>query len=560
MQRLLPGTAQFLTRWGVIILAGVAWSIVAFVVAVSLLRERSQALHEASEASRALAMVLHEATERTFQSVDLVLSGLVDSHRLNRPETHDAAFRTLMRSRLEQLPYVRALFFIGADGRIVHDTDHPDTPDVSLADRRYFAQYVQQPELLRDVSEPLQSRSGHGWFNAVTRRVQSGEKFEGVIVAAMRPQYMAGQFARMRLGEGQSIALYYRDGRLIAAHPPRDGDVGRPDAPPGLFARLQRGNVLAVELDPGRASGHAEVRTYQAISDLPLMVSVTHDPDVVLGGWWRIVWQSVVGLTLLAVLAATLVAQYLIQNRKAQLRRERLLQAEKLEALGLLTSAVAHDIANLLAIVGNNATLLGRLAAGDERMKRALDVTERAVEHGRRLLANLRDFAAERPTALHLVDLNAAVEKSLPMLRQAMGVHIDFQTSLSPERLPCQSDETQLCVALVNLIVNARDAMGGKGCICLNTSVCSDVEAAREGLSLDRRYAIVQVEDTGPGMPAVVRRRAFDPFFTTKGEHGTGLGLAQVYGFMKRVGGEVRISSRLGSGTVVRMYFPLADT
>jgi signal transduction histidine kinase len=257
-------------------------------------------------------------------------------------------------------------------------------------------------------------------------------------------------------------------------------------------------------------------------------------------------------------LGAALVTQYLRRLREIQRRQERQLQTEKLEAIGLLTSAVAHDTANLLAIVGNATALIGRLIPGNADVERALAVTTRAVEHGRQMLAQLTSFASQRSTPTRAIEVDASITRAVPLLKQALQSGVNLHTDLAAERSLCLVDETQLCVALVNLMANARDAMNGTGEVRLSTRVLPPAEVAAMGLPKEGAFVGVCVEDNGRGMSSEVQRRAFDPFFTTKGERGTGLGLAQVYGFVKRAGGEVQITSRLGSGTQVQMLFPLA--
>ena len=150
----------------------VFWCATAFIVAALLAHERKETLERATRNSSALAMVLEAHTDRTFQAVDVTLAGVAGAIGLapGLPK-HDPLFQRALTERLRALqPYVRAIYVIGPDGWIRQDTDYPSTPDVSLADRPYFRAYAENPELVRSVSTPLQSRSGMGWFLAVSRR------------------------------------------------------------------------------------------------------------------------------------------------------------------------------------------------------------------------------------------------------------------------------------------------------------------------------------------------------------------------------------------------------
>jgi sensor domain CHASE-containing protein len=199
-----------------------AWIAAIVVVAVLVLDAQRNALSRAERSAAAMAQVMEEHTARTFQSVALTLAGIGDAWRLSRPGVNDARFRQLLRERLEDLPYVRAIFVIGPDGRIVHDSDHPNTPAVSLADRDYFRAHREQPALQSAVSAPVLSRTpGAGWFVSVTERIGSDERFEGIVVAAMQPRYFESLYAKMGHGQEEVIALFHRDGTASRAIPPR---------------------------------------------------------------------------------------------------------------------------------------------------------------------------------------------------------------------------------------------------------------------------------------------------------------------------------------------------
>jgi signal transduction histidine kinase len=233
--------------------------------------------------------------------------------------------------------------------------------------------------------------------------------------------------------------------------------------------------------------------------------------------------------------------------------RERLLQGEKLEALGQLTGGIAHDFGNVLGIVGNSVELLDQLVEEkDEFMVRAIASAKHAIATGSRLTHDLMSFARKRELSVTTVDLQDALARSLPMLTHAAGPHVRLDVAAEPGAL-CQLDYNQLEVALVNLVVNARDAMRARGTVEVRARSHDRAPRRKRGSG---EFVSITVSDSGPGMSEDVRKRALDPFFTTKGENGTGLGLSQVYGFVKQVGGEVAIDSAPGRGTSVHLYFP----
>jgi signal transduction histidine kinase len=214
--------------------------------------------------------------------------------------------------------------------------------------------------------------------------------------------------------------------------------------------------------------------------------------------------------------------------------------------MGQLTGGIVHDFANLLSIVSMNMDLILRKPADAENAQRAALAARRAVERGAELIRRLLTFARRQPLELKPADLNALLTEAHPLVAQATGPRIELVLQLAPDLAPVLVDESQFEMALLNLVVNARDAMSGRGRIVLRTY------AARHG------GACLAVEDDGSGMDEPTRRRALEPFFTTKGQAGTGLGLAQVYGFLQQIGGALEIDSAPGKGTRVRLSFPPA--
>jgi PAS domain S-box-containing protein len=237
---------------------------------------------------------------------------------------------------------------------------------------------------------------------------------------------------------------------------------------------------------------------------------------------------------------------------------QQLRHAQKMEALGQLTGGVAHDFNNLLtAIIGNLEMLDARLDNEDQRI--LVGEALEAAGLGAQLTDRLLSFGRRQPLAPRPVDLAAMVAGLTGLLRRTLGETIEISTIIEPDLAPALIDPGQIENALLNLAINARDAMpgGGRLTIEVGSARLSKDLAARIGDVAPGRYAVIAVSDTGTGMPPEVRDRAFDPFFTTKaGGHGTGLGLSMVYGFCKQSKGHVEITSVPGSGTTVRLYLP----
>jgi PAS domain S-box-containing protein len=229
---------------------------------------------------------------------------------------------------------------------------------------------------------------------------------------------------------------------------------------------------------------------------------------------------------------------------------EALRQAQKMETLGQLTGGVAHDFNNLLQIVRGNLEILARnLPEEPERLRRATDNALRGTERAAILTQRLLAFSRRQPLAPKPLDLNKLVANMSDLLHRTLGETIAVETRLTGGLWRIEADPNQLENSILNLAVNARDAMeeGGKLVI----------ETGNARLDDGGQHAVLRVVDTGAGMDAATVERAFEPFFTTKDVgKGTGLGLSMVYGFVRQSGGEVRIVSQPGQGTSVEMYFP----
>ncbi|UGB38046.1 CHASE3 domain-containing protein [Frateuria soli] len=249
-------------------------------------------------------------------------------------------------------------------------------------------------------------------------------------------------------------------------------------------------------------------------------------------------------------------------ERQAMLE-EAVRQSRKMEALGALTGGMAHDFNNMLAVVMGNLELLkARLARGNHDVGRhvgyALEATRRAGELTQRLLA----FARKQPLHAILVATDEVVANTTEVIRRTLGGIYSVELQQAPDLWKTRVDVTQLESTLINLAVNARDAMPGGGRLTVQTAnVFLDEEFAGGRPDVARgAYVMIAVTDTGQGMAPEVRRKAFEPFFTTKAAgKGTGLGLSQVYGFIKQTGGHVDIESEVGRGTTIRVYLPRAD-
>ena len=248
-------------------------------------------------------------------------------------------------------------------------------------------------------------------------------------------------------------------------------------------------------------------------------------------------------------------------TEKKQLEAE-LRQSQKMEAIGRLTGGLAHDFNNLLAVIIGNMQLLGRALRESPRLLRQSETALKAAMRGADLTRRLLAFARQQMLEPQVVDLNALVAGMYDLLRRSLTGAIEIQQNIEPALWPVKVDPGQLENAILNLVINARDAMPGGGLITITTRneliSAPVVEPGKEEATLRAgAYSVLEVKDSGTGMTPEILKRVFEPFFTTKDAgKGSGLGLPMVYGFVRQSGGYVRIESAPGSGTTVTLFLP----
>jgi signal transduction histidine kinase len=238
-------------------------------------------------------------------------------------------------------------------------------------------------------------------------------------------------------------------------------------------------------------------------------------------------------------------------------------QSQKMEAIGQLTGGVAHDFNNLLMVIQGNLEALQRRLPGDTDSERYIGRALRSVQQGSTLTGQLLAFSRQQPLEPAVFDLNDRVTALVDLLPGTLrpGSPVELELSLAPDLLPVQADPNHLENALLNLVINARDAMPAGGTLRITTRNVTVDKAAAGSLDAEPgEYATVSVADTGTGMTDEVREMAFEPFFTTKPVgSGSGLGLSQIYGFVRQSQGYVTLDSVLGEGTTVTIYLRRAE-
>jgi PAS domain S-box-containing protein len=238
---------------------------------------------------------------------------------------------------------------------------------------------------------------------------------------------------------------------------------------------------------------------------------------------------------------------------------ERLRQSQKMDAIGQLTGGVAHDFNNVLTVISGTIDILQEGMADRPQLVAVAQLIEDAAMRGAEITSQLLTFARRQPLEPREIDVNGMVNDTAKLLKPTLGEHIEIERVLAAYAWSALADPSQLSAAIINLAVNARDAMPGGGKLTFRTAnvMLDDVDASDDGKVKTGEFVMIAVTDTGQGIPADIRDRVFEPFFTTKGIGlGTGLGLSMVYGFAKQSDGTVEIDSEEGRGTTIKLYLP----
>lgn len=239
-----------------------------------------------------------------------------------------------------------------------------------------------------------------------------------------------------------------------------------------------------------------------------------------------------------------------------KLQEEQLRRTQKMDALGKLTGGIAHDFNNILGVITGYTDLL-KMMSKDEKVSRYANEIRHASDRGAKLTSKLLSFSRKHSGTTELININELLKDNQHMLERTLSAKVTFNYSLAENLWTTETDGNELEDAILNLSINAMHAIEDSGSVSISTrNVSLDPEAAHSRSLSPGNYVVVEIADTGQGIPKDILDKIFDPFFTTKGEKGTGLGLSQVYGFMERNKGGIFVDSKIGLGTTFSLYFP----
>ncbi len=557
-----------------------------------------------------------EAHERTLRETTRALSTVVDLEltrratlaRLLAQSPWLDASPEIGPAELDAFAQQAARALEGVDGWIELRDAAGVRLDTRGAARPPAAGTTAEPLADLPLVRPLLAGSDDDAHAAVVEPVQRDGRTVANIVFALRPSELQQVVDRQRLPPGWIGAIVDSRETIIARHPDGRRWVGHA-ATAGLrdvMAKSRESRFDLVSLDGQRSAGYFSTspRGWTFVTAMPHEEFEGRLPEAVLqlaisalallalavvGALWlsRRIAQPVHALKAAAarmqaglpvayeptgivecdeVAAALAEAAETLRHGRSDLERQvagavertrqaeqRVSQSQRVEALGRLTGGVAHDFNNLLGVISNSAHLIQRHATTPE-LQVPVAATLRAVEVGSRLTQHLLRFAGRRPVRPQLLHLSRVLPEMQELLRSVLGRHIEVSVRVADDTAPVRVDSAEFELALINLALNARDAMPGGGEVRLAARNAEPAES--EGLA-SGRYVLLTCSDDGAGLDADLAARVFEPFFTTKAVgKGTGLGLSQVHGFCTQAGGTARLDSTPGIGTTVSMLLP----
>ena len=519
--------------------------------------------------------VMQEHVLKVFQSMHLALDA-IEKLLADRSEAEIAADEPQLHREIRRiqasLPEVQSIWIFGPNGHPqVMTRETPALTKLDYGDQDYFVVPRDGPPGALYIGGIHSSVSGgQPYFTFNKARRDATGRFVGVIEMSLLPGDFTRFYSHLANAPGLTFSLVREDGTMLARFPPRP-ELARLEATSSFH--------LATAAHPdggfygGRARTDGQVRrfAYRKVAGLPLYLNAGVETAQV-----RHEWIAGMALHLIFGIPATLFlfgALLVVLQRTRRLHAEQdrreeaeaiMRQSQRLDSIGRLTGGVAHDFNNLLMVIIGNLEIIQRavesgLDGAKARLERAsrnaMDGAKRAATLTQRLLA----FARLHPLEPRPLDVNRLLNDLSSFLSRTLGENISLEVVGAAGLWAVSADQSQLETALINLAVNARDAMpdGGKLTLETGNTYLDDVYCRADPDVRPGQYVLISVTDSGTGMPGETAEKAFEPFFTTKPSgQGTGLGLSQVYGFVKQSGGHVKIYSEVGEGTTIKVYLP----
>jgi signal transduction histidine kinase len=538
-------------------------------------KDRSAILKAAESDGTKIVALLREQAGNLFEGHQLILDMIVNRVIGLDWETvqahHDLLHELEIMDR--RLDGASEILLADAAGKIRATSIHSEPYELLPAvDRRCFM-VLSRNDTGSCISQPYSDPSaGHYLFSLSQRLVRNGV-FDGVAQVAISADYIVDLWTSATPSPSDIVTMFNTDGIVLAQSGPQSpAGPSRPDLGKlliGAISQSDSGIIRASLLD----DGVNRITVYAKVANQPVYIALSLDKGAILKTWYSnlTVYGLVAASATLGIMIAFGVAlrraeseRHAVGSWQAEVEerlktQDQLRQSQKMEGLGKLTGGIAHDFNNLLTVIlGNLGMLKGVVPAGKPRqhLQNAIDASQRAVQLTARLLA----FARKQILEPKPVDLPQLIDGMEHLLLRTLGTDIRLRVSSAPGLWPAMIDPNQIELIILNLAINARDAMPQGGTLAIATSNGEFGPGAPPDLT-PGQYVVLIVSDTGAGMDAATLARATEPFFSTKEVgKGTGLGLSMMQGVVIQSGGATRLRSQPGCGTQIEMWLPRART
>jgi signal transduction histidine kinase len=555
------GTPTRRLQRGFAMLAGGLLLALAAIRALDLWWWQRQILATAESRAVSLTNIASEYLQEAFNAGDASLRQLaIHSQRVGGPLARDAEWAPVLNASKAGLGGLGSISVVDASGTITHSTIGSLVGE-SRKDEYLFTRLAAQRNDELIVDRPFLTRfeRPHYLIPIGRRLTSAGNAFDGMVVSTFSPASLQRFFNAVDVGREGLVWVFHPSGVVMVREPSAGDPIGESAGGNPIFdAAIHGATIKRVQLASG---GPTLISASRTLSVPPLIVAVSLSEHELLAEWRR---ERLVAFGVILVLSLGFAGTLVVLGRQVAARtvaEEALGQVQHLEAIGRLTGGIAHDFNNMLtAILGYTNLMLSDID-DQHPLREDLEEVHKAGESAAKLIRQLLAFSRRQVLQPQIIDLNSAVTHIESMLQRVIGEHITFVVRLAPTVDPINADPTQVEQIVMNLALNARDAMPAGGTLTIETGA-ADLDAAYAAQhpgTQAGRHVMLAVSDTGVGMDASTMAHMFEPFFTTKkrGE-GTGLGLATVYGIVKQSGGSIWIYSEPGKGSTFKVYFPVA--
>jgi two-component system NtrC family sensor kinase len=511
------------------------------------------------------ALKVFETIDRSVSEIDEMIEGIPDADIKSREQ----ALHTRLKQLTDSLPQMKSAWVFDARGHTLVNSLAFPAPDLDFSDRDYFKALVAKDTgkdtgmFIGGALTPRPPYQGAPFFSVSRRRHTADGSFAGIIQVSVLPEYFENFYARIGRDPGSFFALGVADGTVLARFPVADREI-RIDRNGPAGRKIAANPAAGLVTVTSAADGIERRLGYQRLAEYPLYVSAGLETSAIRARWLTTMSQHLIFgvpatalLFLILSLALRRTQRLYAESAKRMEAEEALKHGQRLEALGQLTGGVAHDFNNLLTVIRASADLLRRPHLPEERRQRYIEAITDTVSRAAKLTTQLLAFARRQTLKPEVFDVGQCVQTLSSMIGTLTGSPIEIVTYVPDQPCFIDADAGQFETALINMAVNARDAMGGRGRLTLTVRTVLKLPAPAAEATSPHGYVAVSVDDTGVGIPQEQFGRIFEPFFTTKEVgQGTGLGLSQVFGFAKQSGGEVMVASEVGKGSSFTLYLP----